>query len=191
MHIVFYNKKYANSTVATHSEGHHALLVLAVLFEVTNERNPQFDFTSKFSEIIQPLTSTTYDFGDIPFTALLPDDITDYLTFDGSLTTPPCSPITKWVVLNSVLPISLEQKELFATIKDLNHNIVTHNWRTPQVLDREIFVNKPNSIMKPPINDQGSVEAIIHSAFTHPVEASLLIPIELGNLIEEAIEAKV
>ena len=52
-------------------------------------------------------------------TTLLTDsnlDLDDFFSYNGSLTTPPCTEGIKWNVLNRVLPISTEQLEEFTTL---------------------------------------------------------------------------
>ena len=51
--------------------------------------------------------------------ALLPEDTT-YLTYQGSLTTPPCSQIVRWLVLGGTVYLSQAQIEAFQAIYAMN-----------------------------------------------------------------------
>jgi carbonic anhydrase len=58
---------------------------------------------------------------------LLPSDLS-YYTYQGSLTTPPCSEIVTWVVLKTPIEMSQSQLDVFA-------NVVGNNARTVQDLN--------------------------------------------------------
>lgn len=145
MHMVFYNMKYDNAKAAIRSKSRSALLVLAVLFKKTAKKSPRFDFTSKIRGITHFGESTTHDFGGMAFTKLLPDNIEKYYTYQGSLTTPPCSAITTWVVFDATARISNRQMMLFPRIRNKRKKRVRFNWREVQpIFDRKIYVSTPN-----------------------------------------------
>lgn len=142
--MVFYNTRFPDVQTAMNSSSHSALAVLAVLFEERAERNPNFNFVQHFKKVRNFEDSTTFDFHGTAFTDLLPLEKDKYRTFYGSLTTPPCSPITKWAVLVDTLPISHRQLLLFGHIHNFKHHLVKQNWRTLQDLnDRKIYINRP------------------------------------------------
>jgi len=63
---------------------------------------------------------------------LLPED-KNYYTFEGSLTTPPCSEGVKWVILKQTMSISAEQLVQYQAV-------YPENARPLQPLnDREVF----------------------------------------------------
>lgn len=131
---------------ASTSTNPSALLVMAVLFKESTEKNPNYSFVDQSKQISNFGQSTTFDFHGTKFTNLLPLNREKYTTFDGSLTTPPCSPITKWVVFEDTLPISQGQLLHFGQIEDSKRQVVKQNWRMLQDLnDRKIFVNKPTN----------------------------------------------
>ncbi len=51
--------------------------------------------------------------------SLLPEQTT-YFTYNGSLTTPPCSEIVRWLLLDNVVELTDEQVEAFASIFENN-----------------------------------------------------------------------
>lgn len=68
---------------------------------------------------------------------LLPADTTFY-TYNGSLTTPPCTEIVRWLVVSEPIMLSSEQIEAFAAIYDANA-------RPIQALnDRDLLVDSDN-----------------------------------------------
>jgi len=73
---------------------------------------------------------------DIDVDALLPEDKT-YYTYDGSLTTPPCSEIVTWIVMQTPITMSAEQLDALRAVHD-------NNARPVQPLnDREVAVRTP------------------------------------------------
>lgn len=147
--MVFYNMMYEDCEAAMRSDDHDALAVLAVVFKQKKRRNPMFAFTKKFREIVNAGYSVIHDFRSTPFSRLLPININEYFTYEGSLTTPPCSAITKWVLFKKVLPISKWQLKDFALIRNARNVTIGHNFRDVQgTNDREIFVNRQPNILK-------------------------------------------
>lgn len=51
--------------------------------------------------------------------SLLPENLL-FTTYNGSLTTPPCSEIVRWLVLDTPMTLSSEQIETFAAIHEMN-----------------------------------------------------------------------
>jgi len=73
---------------------------------------------------------------DIDVDALLPGDKT-YYTYDGSLTTPPCSEIVTWIVMQTPTTMSAEQLDALRAVHD-------DNARPVQPLnDREVALVTP------------------------------------------------
>lgn len=145
MHMVFYNMIYSDAKAAMQSDDPEAMLVLATLFRTKKKKVDKKDaFSKKFSKIVQCDQSAVHDFNGMAFTKFLPDNIKIYYTYDGSLTTPPCSAITKWVVFKMIKPISNYQLERFGHIHDNKDKILKRNWRDVQKLnDRKVFISRP------------------------------------------------
>lgn len=142
MHLVFYRTDFASIDDAARSNDPHALLVMSVLFETKiDSTSTSQDFTEKFSDIAVAGQKVKHDFGGILFTSFLPDNLKKFYSFDGSLTTPPCSPVTLWVVFDTVKQISEVKMDHFGHILNVNGEEVTHNYRKLQDLkDRRIYV---------------------------------------------------
>jgi len=67
---------------------------------------------------------------------LLPDDLSHYFTYEGSLTTPPCSEIVRWLLLAQPVALSARQLATFGALYD-------HNARPVQPLNhRDLFTNQ-------------------------------------------------
>lgn len=143
--MVFYNMIYPDAKAAMNSDDPEAMLVLATLFRTQNKKVQKKDaFTKKFSQIVHCKQSAVHDFHGTAFTKFLPDNIKIYFTYDGSLTTPPCNAITKWVVFKMIKPISNWQMERFGHIRDNKNKVLKRNWRDVQKLnDRKVFISRP------------------------------------------------
>ncbi|RKZ41473.1 MAG: carbonate dehydratase [Gammaproteobacteria bacterium] len=106
------------------------LAVVALLLNVTETPNPVIE------TLVQAMPKTPgqpqeHDV-QIDINQLLPKD-KNYYTFEGSLTTPPCSEGVKWIILRQPISISAAQLSLY-------HTVHPQNARPLQPLnDRKVF----------------------------------------------------
>src|SRR5687767_6953846 len=114
LHIVHKNESTGN------------LAVIGILLEIGNE-NP---FIQRFINNLPDETNEVYQSpAKIHLNELLPAD-RHYYTYSGSLTTPPCSEIVSWIVLQTPVSISASQLERFTdNIEDNNRTVQTLNGR--------------------------------------------------------------
>uniref|UniRef100_A0A8C5M5S4 Carbonic anhydrase n=1 Tax=Leptobrachium leishanense TaxID=445787 RepID=A0A8C5M5S4_9ANUR len=111
MHIVHYNSKYKDVSIAMNAAD--GLAVLGILIEV-GSFNPFFD------RMISQLTHVQYkgQESQIPgfnLQDLLPERLDEYYRYEGSLTTPPCNPSVLWTVFRNPVFISEEQLRSLVT----------------------------------------------------------------------------
>lgn len=119
IHFVFFNKKFSTYSNAAVSDSPKALAVFAVFAHSTSTSgHPFFDFTEKLSFVKKADSVHSIDFNQLPFHELIPLN-GGYYTYEGSLTTPPCSEIVIWFILNDSLQISSKYMLKFRSI--LNH----------------------------------------------------------------------
>lgn len=97
----------------------HQLGVVGIFFDVVNESNPAFDAifdNGHFEDVQYP---DKRDFATIvnnlDLAELIPDDIetAGYYAYEGSLTTPPCTDIVRWHVMNARGTIGVDQMDKF------------------------------------------------------------------------------
>lgn len=69
----------------------------------------------------------------VPFDmkAILPKALTDYYTYDGSLTTPPLLECVKWVVFKEPLEVSAAQMKAFRSLENGQGQPLVGNYRPP------------------------------------------------------------
>ncbi|XP_055710077.1 carbonic anhydrase 2-like [Phlebotomus papatasi] len=125
MHLVFYNSIYNDTQEA--SEHPDGLLVLGLFFQVL-EKTPNQRFALYLSDVptdgteikIQnPRSHRLFDFvGSMDF---------HYATYEGSLTTPPCSEAVTWIVSARPRQISRHDLETFRSLQGVEGPMMGNN----------------------------------------------------------------
>ncbi|XP_023247487.1 carbonic anhydrase 2-like isoform X2 [Copidosoma floridanum] len=150
LHAVFYKKDYGSMNKATkYSDG---LAVIAYFFEADSqdESNPMFATVVKALPEIEKVGTETklpdgMKLGDLLDPIGSPDDwMQNYFTYNGSLTTPPCSEVVTWIDFKYPLYLSHAQIAAFRDIRSIEGQKLTHNFRPVQPLsDRLVMHNSP------------------------------------------------
>ncbi|GAB0096249.1 carbonic anhydrase [Sergentomyia squamirostris] len=174
LHLVFYKSVYRNSRAALDYED--GLAVLAFFFEVTSMDNPDFtDFTTLLSDIRSPHRSTSF-VNPPKLRQLIGQDLIHYYTYNGSLTTPPCSEVVVWIDFKEPISLSHDQLEKFRALEDTDGARLTHNYRPIQPLgDRIVLFNTEDVIENNLQNRNGPAYAVV------PAEEPVAKPTELEN----------
>ncbi|XP_059479271.1 carbonic anhydrase 2-like [Neocloeon triangulifer] len=141
LHMVFYNEKYGDfNNALNHKDG---LTVLAFFYEVSSDDN------FAYAEMVEHLPTVVLPHSEarlarqLPLELLLPRDKSQYYTYNGSLTTPPCSEVVTWIDYKESIPLSHEQVEEFRSLKNTDGDLLTHNNRPVQpVGDRIVYFNE-------------------------------------------------
>ncbi|XP_031630806.1 carbonic anhydrase 7-like [Contarinia nasturtii] len=139
LHMVFYKKQYRN--VRSAMENSDGLTVLAFFFHLDDEDNKNYiEITELLPNVSEPETSTTFTRLK-SLKDLILNDLNEYYTYHGSLTTPPCSEVVTWIDFKRSIPLSHAQIEVFRTIQDNEGHHLTHNFRPIQPLgDRDVYL---------------------------------------------------
>ncbi|VEN43796.1 unnamed protein product [Callosobruchus maculatus] len=136
IHFVHINNRYCSVDKALrHSDG---LCVLGVFFNLGCKANPEIakiiDVMNKCeAKGAEAKLERNVDISQIiPFSG-------SYYTYSGSLTTPPCSECTTWIVFEDPIQISQDQLDAFNSLKDGTGKIITNNFRPLMPLEgREV-----------------------------------------------------
>jgi len=99
----------------------HQLAVVGIFYDVVNESNPAFEAIfgneSEHLDNVQYPYKRDYDeiIKDLDLSELIPDDIATagYYAYQGSLTTPPCTDIVRWHVMEARGTIGIDQMDQF------------------------------------------------------------------------------
>ncbi|XP_054993563.1 carbonic anhydrase 6 [Sorex araneus] len=133
VHVVHYNSKYPSFNVAQSSPD--GLAVLAAVFKVQeySENTYYSNFISHLQEIRYPGQSTVLKSLDIM--DMLPENLENYYTYQGSLTTPPCTENVLWFLLKDTVQVSKAQIfKLENTLLDHNNKTLHNDYRMTQPL---------------------------------------------------------
>ncbi len=113
MHLVHYNADYPDVQAAHDKE--QGLAVVSVLFDISEEDNIHLEPIMQASKKVRKHKVETEKIdSDITLANLLPRSAPEsFYTYNGSLTTPPCSETVIWIVLRERSTISECQLRLF------------------------------------------------------------------------------
>ncbi|XP_059147803.1 LOW QUALITY PROTEIN: carbonic anhydrase 2-like [Physella acuta] len=133
IHFVHYNKEL----YATFEEGVGApdgLAVIGIFVETNNKKNQSFEPLSFASMFIKRKNKTWKTGEDFNPASLLPDTLTNYWTYNGSLTTPPplCEKV-RWIIPQLRISVTSDQLQPFRKICSDVHgrHVITNNYREP------------------------------------------------------------
>merc|ERR1712154_710198 len=126
-------------------EDTHQLGVVGIMFDVVEADNPAFDsLFSVFENIKYPPHSddASQVVKDLDLSGLIPSDVTSkgYYAYEGSLTTPPCTNIVRWHVMNARQTIGVSQIAKFrAMFQDSSNKTMAPNFREIMPTFNEVF----------------------------------------------------
>jgi len=110
LHLVHFNSKYKSFEEA--SKKRDGLLVIRVLFqECFKDKEAYKGITDSLSKISK--VGTTTDVTGFTLRSLLPTNFDTFYSYEGSLTTPPCSQTVTWIVMSEYSLISYKQLSEF------------------------------------------------------------------------------
>ncbi|GAB1598393.1 carbonic anhydrase 1-like, partial [Argonauta hians] len=114
MHIVHYNKKYANIKEALKKP--LGIAVLGFFMQVTNQNNPEFNCIAKKLNLIKSFGEKTSMSCNIM--KIIPKNLNEFYRYEGSLTTPPCTESVVWTIFPEPIQISKWQINQFRILSE-------------------------------------------------------------------------
>jgi carbonic anhydrase len=113
IHFVNWNpSKFSNPDDAATSSEHEGLVVLGIFVEIGKE-NEEFNYIISLLDKVSLSGSSTDLPRPINYKLLFPKDTSQYWTYKGSLTTPPCDESVSWIVFKHPIQVSSEQLDKF------------------------------------------------------------------------------
>ncbi|KAA0192997.1 carbonic anhydrase alpha, 10-like [Hyalella azteca] len=138
LHLVH---KLVGQTVDDALETSQGLAVLGIFFELSRTDNPAL---SRLLNITSQLTKENNYTANVPnpyaLSSLLPDDLSSYYRYEGSLTTPVCNEVVVWTVFKQPLPVSKAQLDALRDLTDDKGQPIQDNYRNPLPLNgRKVY----------------------------------------------------
>uniref|UniRef100_A0A1A9ZJJ5 Carbonic anhydrase n=1 Tax=Glossina pallidipes TaxID=7398 RepID=A0A1A9ZJJ5_GLOPL len=141
MHIVHYDAKHGNVNVAKNFA--NGIAVIAVLFQVAKRLDvdqPGLEVILKNLKDVQVADTSVTATEIFSLGSLLANvDRADFYTYQGSLTTPPCTETVTWIVFAHVLPILRSDLKKFWDLKDSKGNRYVNTRSLQSNLDRNVY----------------------------------------------------
>jgi carbonic anhydrase len=139
VHLVHFNKKYG--TIGSAVPKADGLAVVGVFFEIAEEGNNDGSNNNKFakflSEVKNPGDSflVTNETGIFTISELIRNEVKEYYSYKGSLTTPPCSQSVRWIVSKKPVKIYPSEIKKLSELIESNGKPLTKNFRPIQPLN--------------------------------------------------------
>ncbi|KAL5021223.1 hypothetical protein ScPMuIL_000378 [Solemya velum] len=136
LHLVHWNAdRYPTFKEAVDKED--GLAVLGVLFKVSSKDNASLDPICKSLQNISQKDKTCHIDEEFNPKKMIPESPTDYWTYPGSLTTPPCFESVTWIVFREIAEISENQLNCLRTMKNSEKQgqTIVNNYRPPLPLN--------------------------------------------------------
>jgi len=160
VHLVHYNAKYTSFSNAVASGNSDALAVLGVFFSLgeDTDSNPALDtIVNSMGHAEKGIFNVSLD-----LSSLLPKPGASFFRYSGSLTTPMCSEIVEWTVVEEPIPISHYTIEAFDNVmSDVVGTKIGANFRRLQTE----ATHKNPSVQYLVIEDRTSSNGNSHSFF--------------------------
>ncbi|XP_058813052.1 carbonic anhydrase 2-like [Topomyia yanbarensis] len=140
LHLLFYNAMYTSFEDARNEVD--GLTVIALFYELYTENDEPLNTWTRFlREIITPNTEYNIQFIDtFPLYDLIGNVEWPYLSYEGSLTTPPCLETVTWIVSTKPLLITPKEIRQFRRLRS-HRGLMVNNFRPVQKLyNRRVFL---------------------------------------------------
>ncbi|XP_035245000.1 carbonic anhydrase 6 [Anguilla anguilla] len=137
MHVVHYNSdKYSSFTEARDKPD--GLAVLAFIYEDGHFENTYYsDFIANLAKVKYAGQSMTITSVDVR--SMLPENLSHFFRYQGSLTTPPCYESILWTVFDTPITLSHNQiRKLESTLMDHENKTLWNDYRIAQPLNARV-----------------------------------------------------
>ncbi|XP_033115368.1 carbonic anhydrase 13-like [Anneissia japonica] len=142
IHVVHYSDRFTSVPAAANDPT--GLAVLGVFIQESNEDNSNFNtIISAIQDVQQAGNQSEIQVFDL--NSILPDDLTRFYRYPGSLTTPECNEAIVWTVFKKPISLSSSQIARFRTLQNEAGEPIKDNFRPPQQLNgRKVVFSDPD-----------------------------------------------
>ncbi|GFG35723.1 hypothetical protein Cfor_12205, partial [Coptotermes formosanus] len=139
MHVVHYRREISSLK----QESRYNVRVIGVFFRIseTEHNNTGLQQIVQFLPTVRMADTTVLLPEPFSLSRLVPEFSNLYLTYNGSLTTPPCTEAVSWVIRKEPLTVSRQQVEEFRNLMGQDGKTIKHNWRPTQPLNGRIVIH--------------------------------------------------
>ncbi|XP_037129596.1 carbonic anhydrase 6 [Syngnathus acus] len=137
LHVVHYNSDKYKSFMEARDKP-DGLAVLAFFYEDGHFENTYYsDFISNLGKIKYAGQSMTISSLDVR--SMLPENLSHFFRYQGSLTTPPCYESILWTVFDTPITLSHNQiRKLESTLMDMDNKTLWNDYRIAQPLNDRV-----------------------------------------------------
>merc|ERR1711892_773980 len=125
------------------------LVVVCITFELSMQDNPAlFPITDQLKYLVPAGSKTKpeFDFNNFKLSNILAPILqSSYFSYKGSLTTPSCNEVVRWLVIEDTIVVSRHQLKLFRALWDESGNNLVNNFRPIQPLNGRTIYYSDNS----------------------------------------------
>lgn len=119
LHLVYYNaSQYATFADAVAQKD--GLAVLGILIKAGDANDEGFQKLGKYLLDVTYKDQVAHINETFDPSTLLPENTSDYWTYSGSLTTPPCYESVRWIVFKEPVTYARKQLDLFRSLHDVS-----------------------------------------------------------------------
>ncbi|XP_038161881.1 carbonic anhydrase 6 [Cyprinodon tularosa] len=162
LHVVHYNsKKYKSFSEA--KDKPDGLAVLAFVYDDGHFENTYYsDFISNLGKI--QFAGQSMNISNLDVRSMLPENLSNFFRYEGSLTTPPCHESIIWTVFDTPITLSQNQiNKLESSLMDLDNKTLWNDYRIAQPLNDRVV----ESSFLPPLGKgtfcrQEEIESRLH-----------------------------
>ncbi|XP_015236824.1 PREDICTED: carbonic anhydrase 6 [Cyprinodon variegatus] len=162
LHVVHYNSKKYNS-FSEAKDKPDGLAVLAFVYDDGHFENTYYsDFISNLGKI--QFAGQSMNISNLDVRSMLPENLSNFFRYEGSLTTPPCHESIIWTVFDTPITLSQNQiNKLESSLMDLDNKTLWNDYRIAQPLNDRVV----ESSFLPPLGKgtfcrQEEIESRLH-----------------------------
>ncbi|KAK2724118.1 hypothetical protein QYM36_002454, partial [Artemia franciscana] len=173
LHLVHWNRKYRNLDEALGNKD--GLTVLGIFIEATEKDNENMEPFLRLLEDVKDAGANVTGMGlDFALKDVLPEDLSKFYRYHGSLTTPSCNEVVFWTMFDTPVTASDRQLKEFRQLLAEDGSALVDNFRPPQNLGtRTVYVRAGAAFTTSSVLTVTAaliIQKLSQSSVTHPTD---------------------